>query len=199
MLHRSLLLASLAILIPACGSDKAPPPPADKPKPADKPADKPPDKPADKPASKSAEPAWEKYTSKEGAFSIDFPSKPREQKQGAIAMAMSEFGTTGSDTRTAVCGVTFLAKPAGGDAKTMLDASMARHKESAKIIEEKDLKLGKHTGRLLVVENSSHRKWIRVYITDKNIYVLNCGGPFDRAASDGPIATKTLDSFALAK
>ena len=40
---------------------------------------------------------------------------------------------------------------------------------------------------------------MRVYIVDKTIYVLNCGGPFDRAAADGPIATKTLDSFALTK
>ena len=57
----------------------------------------------------------------------------------------------------------------------------------------------KHPARSIVVENDSHRKWIRVYVVDKAIYVLNCGGPFDRAATDGPIATKTLDSFALSK
>lgn len=66
-------------------------------------------------------------------------------------------------------------------------------------LEDKDVQIGEHPGKSLVVENTSHRKWMRVYMVDGTIYLANCGGPFDRAAADGPIAMKTLDSFKLAK
>jgi len=183
-------------------------------KPADKPVDKPVDKPPEKPpetgsgsaaatgsgsaAAAPTEPTWEKYTSKEGGFSIDLPSKPQEQVQSGMTIVGAQFGVTAADDRSAMCGVAFMALPdPKADRKVMLEASTARHKEGAKVIEEKDVKMGKFPGRSLVVENSSHRKWMRVFITDKTLYVLNCGGPFDRAESDGKIATKALDSFKL--
>ena len=151
-------------------------------------------------ATAPAELKWEKYTSKEGHFTIELPAKPEEQEQGGMKIVGAQFGTTASDNRTAMCGVAYMSLgDAKADPKVMLDGATARHKQNAKVIEEKDVKLGKHPGRSIVVENDSHRKWMRVYIVDKTIYVLNCGGPFDRAAADGPIATKTLDSFALTK
>ena len=151
-------------------------------------------------AAAPAELKWEKYTSKEGHFTIELPAKPEEQEQGGMKIVGAQFGTTASDNRTAMCGVAYMSLgDAKADPKVMLDGATARHKQNAKVIEEKDVKLGKHPGRSIVVENDSHRKWMRVYIVDKTIYVLNCGGPFDRAAADGPIATKTLDSFALTK
>ena len=199
---------------PAMGSDK----PADmagSDKPAagsDKPADMAgSDKPADGSGSAAAgsgsaaaatpgEIKWEKYTSKEGGYSIDLPSKPEEHDQGGMKIVSAGFGTSPGDDLTATCGVAYLSLgDAKADPKVMLDGATARHKQDSKVIEEKDVKIGKHPGRSLVVENDKHRKWIRVYIVDKTIFVLNCGGPVGRADKDGPIAIKTLDSFALAK
>ena len=152
-------------------------------------------------AAAPAELKWEKYTSKDGGFTIDLPAKPEEQDANGMKIVGAQFGTKPGDDRSAMCGVAYmnLGDAAKGDPKVMLDGATARHKQGAKVIEEKDVKLGKYPGRSIVVENDSHRKWMRVYIVEKNIYVLNCGGPFDRADTDGPIATKTLDSFALAK
>jgi hypothetical protein len=113
----------------------------------------------------------------------------------------AQFGKTATDDREAMCGVAYmnLGDAAKGDPKVMLDGATARHKQGAKVMEEKDVKLGKYPGRSIVVQNDTHRKWMRVYIVEKNIYVLNCGGPFDRGDADGVIAAKALDSFALTK
>jgi hypothetical protein len=225
MLHRHCVLALVTLLLTAtsCGKDAKAPAPADKTKPADssadKSADKPADKPiadkpadkpivdkpadkpiADKPADKPAGPTWETYTSKDGGYTIDFPSKVEEKDQGGMKMVMAQFGMSAADTREATCGVVFLKLPdPKADPKTVLESAIARHKENATIIEDKDVKLGKHPGKSLVVETPKHRKWMRVYLVNGTIYITNCGGPFDRAAADGPIAMKTLDSFKLAK
>ena len=223
MLNRYLLVGLLAVV--GCKKeDKAPP--ADKP--ADPVAAKPTDPgsaapaadpgtpgsaapgsaaPAADPGSAAAAPAepaaltWEKFTSKEGGFSMEFPTKPEERDQGGMKIVGAEFGTTAADSRTAMCGATHMKLPGDAklDIKAMLDGAVARHKQNAKVIEEKDVKIGKHPGRSIVVENDSHRKWMRVFVVDRTLYVLTCGGPFDRADKDGPIATKTLDSFALVK
>lgn len=186
----------------ACKQDKKTEPagePATKPT-ADKPAAPAADKPAEPAKPAAFEPTWEKYESKDGGFTIELPSKPEEKDQGGMKIVGAEFGTTAADDRTAMCGVAYMSLgDVKADPKVMLDGATARHKQNAKVIEEKDVTLGKYPGRSLVVENDSHRKWMRVYIVDKTIYVLNCGGPFDRAATDGPIATKALDSFALTK
>jgi len=148
------------------------------------------------------EPKWEKYTSKEGKYTIELPTTPKEQEAQGMKIVGSEFGVTASDNRTAMCGVAFMALPAEAakaDPKTLLDGATARHKQNAEIVEEKDLKLGKVPGRSLVVKNASHQKWMRVFVNAGTIYIANCGGPFDRADKDGPIATKALDSFAFTK
>ena len=114
-------------------------------------------------------------------------------------MVGAEFGSTASDPRTAMCGAAYMQLPAADDPKTILDGATARHKQNATVIEDKEITLGKYPGRSLIVENTSHRKWMRVDLVDKTIYLINCGGPFDRAATDGPIALKALASFALTK
>ena len=126
---------------------------------------------------------------------------PMLAPHGQAEIVGAQFGTTASDDRTAMCGVAYmdLGAAAKGDPKVMLDGATARHKQGAKILEEKDIKIGKYPGRSIVVQNDTHRKWMRVYIVESKIYVLNCGGPFDRGDKDGEVATKTLDSFALAK
>ncbi len=142
---------------------------------------------------------WDKYVSKENGFSIELPGKAEERDQGGLKIVGAEFGMTKGDQRTSMCGVAFMALPKADNPQQILEASVARHKENAKVIEDKEIKLGKHPGRTLVVQNDSHRKWMRVYLVDKTIYIVNCGGPFDRAATDGPIAEKSLASFALTK
>src|SRR5688500_16468835 len=95
------------------------------------------------PGSAAAEPAelkWEKYTSKDGGFSIDLPSKPEEQEQGGMKIVGAQFGKTATDDREAMCGVAYmnLGDAAKGDPKVMLDGATARHKQGAKVMEEKD-------------------------------------------------------------
>jgi hypothetical protein len=149
-----------------------------------------------------AELKWEKYTSKDGGYTIELPSTPKEQDAQGMKIVGAEFGVTATDDRTAMCGVAFMDLPAEAlkaDPKVMLDGATARHKQNATVIEEKDVKLGKNPGRLIVVKNETHQKWMRAFIANKRIYILNCGGPFDRAESDGKVATKALDSFAFTK
>lgn len=143
--------------------------------------------------------AWDRYRSKAGGFTVELPGKAEEKEQGGLQMVGAEFGVTKDDPRTAMCGVAYMALPAADDPKKILEASVARHKQNATVIEDKEITLGSNPGRALVVENASHRKWMRVYLVDKRIYILNCGGPVDRAKTDGPIAEKALGSFALAK
>ena len=153
-------------------------------------------------AAAPAELKWEKYTSKDGGYTIDLPSAPKEQDASGMKIVGAEFGVTATDDRTAMCGVAFMDLPAEAlkaDPKVMLDGATARHKQNATIIEEKDIKLGKNPGRSIVVKNDTHQKWMRAFIANKRIYILNCGGPFDRAESDGKVATKALDSFAFTK
>lgn len=193
----SLSIAALA-LAAAC-NDK-------KPVVADKPAAPPVDKPADPPvADKTPPPAdkpvaagWRLFTSKEGNFTIDLPSDPKEQGQGGAMMAMSEFGATDADSRTSGCGIAYAPAPGGGaNPEVMLDAMVKGYKANAKVLEEKDIKLGTYPGKSVVIENTSHRKWIRVYVADGKLYINNCGGPFDRGDKDAPTATRVLDSFKL--
>lgn len=204
----------IALLAPACKKDEAKPSTSAAETPAAKPADKPADpvaktaEPAVKPtepavAAAPAEVTFKTYTSKEGKFTIDLPGEAKEQDQGGMKIVGAEFGVTSADSRTAMCGIAYMALPpaaADGDPKVMLDGATTRHKSGdAKVIEEKDITIGKHPGRSLIVENSSHRKWMRAYIINKSIYLLNCGGPFDRASTDEKVALKALDSFKLTK
>ncbi|MDQ3339129.1 MAG: hypothetical protein M4D80_28545 [Myxococcota bacterium] len=145
---------------------------------------------------------WEKYTSKDGGYTIELPSTPKEQDAQGMKIVGAEFGVTAADDRTAMCGVAFMDLPPEAlkaDPKVMLDGATTRHKQNATVIEEKDVKLGKNPGRSIVVKNDTHQKWMRAFIANKRIYILNCGGPFDRAESDGKVATKALDSFAFTK
>ena len=220
---KTALLCALAVT--ACKKENKTEPAADKAavKPVDKPADKPndmtadkgsgsamagSDKPADKPAEPAKpekfEPAWEKYTSKEGKFEIELPAKPEEQDQMGMKMVGAQFGVTAKDDRTGMCGVAYLDLPkeTKTDAKTvkaMLDGSVAKHKASGKVVEEKDVKLDKWPGRSIVVDTDKHRKWMRTYVVEKRLYVLTCGTPVDRGEGDTALASKTLDSFKLVK
>lgn len=156
------------------------------------------------PTTTAAEPApapitWDRFRSKDGGFTIELPGKAEEKEQAGLKIVGAEFGVTKDDPRTAMCGVAYMALPAADDPKKILEASVARHKQNATVIEDKEITLGANPGRTLVVENESHRKWMRVYLVEKRIYILNCGGPVDRAKTDGPIAEKMLASFALAK
>ncbi len=202
MTHRHLVLA-LVVFLGCAKQDEAKPSGAADKSVAKAPAPVPspvPPPPADA-AVKVAELKWQPYTSKDGNFSIELPSEPKNQDQGTLKVIGAEFGTTAADDRTALCGVAYMKLPDGPkvDPKVVLEGALARHKTSGKVIEEKDLKLGKHPGKSLTVETDSHRKWMRVFLADRTIYILNCGGPFDRAATDGPIALRSLDSFKFTK
>ncbi len=203
---RTTLLIALA-LVPACKKENKATPAPDKGSagPAQEPGVKPQPAPeGTKPEAKPADPApaaqiWDKFTSKDGGFTIELPGKGEERDQGGLKMVGAEFGATTADPRTSMCGAAFMKLPAADNAKTILDGATARHKENATVIEDKEITLGKHPGRSLIVENTSHRKWMRVYLVDKTIYIVNCGGPFDRATTDGPLALKSLASFELTK
>lgn len=166
-----------------------------------------PTQPAPKPAEpivptkpqQATEPKFSRHVSKAGKFSAEFPSKPEERAQGPMTLVAAEFGTTASDTRAALCGVGFMTLPAGAAPKEVTKNALARHRESGKIIEERELEIAGHDARSLIVETEQHRKWMRVVVVGQRMYIMNCGGPFDRAAADGPIALRVLDSFQLEK
>lgn len=185
---------------------------------SDKPADKPVDTgsasvaagsavagsaaPGSAAAAPPAELKWEKFTSADGKFTIELPSTPKEQVQSGMKMVGAEFGKTATDDREAMCAVAYLDLPEQAqkaDPKVMLEASMAKHKQGATVVEEKDVKLGKNPGKAIVIDTDAHRKHMRTYIANNRIYVLTCGGPSDRKLDDGKIAVKALDSFAFTK
>jgi len=167
-------------------------PPADKPV-ADNPvADKP---VADKPTTEG----WTTYTSKEGKYTMEFPTAPTEKGQGGASMVTSEFGATEADARTAGCGMATTPVPnKDADPATMLGAMATGYKTDAKVLEEKDLTInGKYPGKHLVIENAKHRKWIRLYVIEDKLYIHNCGAPSDRGDKEAPIAMRVLESFKL--
>jgi hypothetical protein len=174
---------------PKVGPAESAPPPvtkADEPKPA-APAPAPPAAPAP-----AAGGEWTTYTSKEGKYTIEFPTKPKEQG----AMVMSEFGATDADSRTSGCGMASVPSPnKAADPATVLNAMTAGYKANAKVLEEKDITINGAPGKHLVIENEKHRKWIRVYLINDRIYINNCGGPFDRGDKDAPTAKRVLESF----
>jgi hypothetical protein len=148
--------------------------------------------------------AWEKYVSKERGFSMELPGKPEEREQSGMKMVGAEFGVTKDDDRTSACGVAYMPLPKTNaknapDPQTFLETAIAPHKANATVIEDKPITLDKHPGRSVVLENAKHRKWMRVYLIDQTLFILNCGGPFERAKTDGPIVEKALGSFALTK
>lgn len=143
---------------------------------------------------------WFNYAGKDSGYTIELPGKPVESGGAGMKSVGSEFGSTSNDPRTSLCGVAAMTMPAAPpDPKTVLDGSTARHKEKATVIEDKPVSLGAHPGRSLIVDNGDTRKWIRVYVVDKTLYILKCTGPVVRALSDEPVALKALGSFALAK
>jgi len=177
-------------------------------KPADKPADIAADKPAEtrddtvaakpadtaaaQPATTPAADGWTTYSSKEGKYTIEFPTPPKVN--GMIVTA--EFGVTDKDSRTSACGMT--AAPLPGDesqAATMLNAMATGYKADATVIKDKDITIGKYPGRSLIIQTEKHRKLFRLYVIGDKLYINNCGGPFDRADADAPTAKRVLDSF----
>jgi hypothetical protein len=197
-MNKIAMLLVLVGMVSCKDKDKAPapaasPPPAETPavKPADPAVAKPADPPAEAPAA-----GWTTYTSKTGNYSMEFPTAPTEKG----TMVMSEFGATDADSRTAGCGMAVAPVPnKDADPKTMLEAMTTGYKADAKVLEEKDITVGKHPGKHLVIENAKHRKWIRVYVIDDKLYINNCGGPFDRGDKDAPTAKRVLESFKLTK
>lgn len=212
MTARTALLVALA-LVPACKKEGAPSAapetgragsagPALEPGVKPQPSEAAPEgtKPEAKPVEAApAAQVWDKFTSKDGGFTIELPGKAEERDQNGVKMVGAEFGATASDPRTSMCGAAYVTLPAVEDAKTTLEGAVAKHKENATVVEDKEIMLGKVPGRSLIVENTSHRKWMRVYLDGKKLFIINCGGPFDRAATDGPLALKAVASFALTK
>lgn len=152
---------------------------------------------ATKPALPVAVVNWVSHTAKDGAYSIELPGKPAESDRSGVKSVDAEFGATDADPRTSLCGVVAMALPDGSDPAAVLAGATERPKQNATVVEDKELKLGAHPGRSLIVDNPSQRKWLRVYVTDNAMYMLKCSGPVERAEADGPHVQKAFDSFAL--
>ena len=149
-------------------------------------------KPTDPAPAAPAADGWTTYTSSDGAYTIELPKPPKVN--GMLVTA--EFGVTDKDSRTSACGIA--ATPLPGDASqaaTMLNAMATGYKTDAKVIEEKDITIGKYPGKSLIVETPKHRKLFRLYVIGDKLIINNCGGPFDRADADAPTAKRVLDSF----
>lgn len=147
--------------------------------------------------------ADEKYASKEGKYTVQFPDgatvKNESKSAGAAKMEFAATELKGNGYM-----VMYMDLPDGAQnlpAKTLLDAGEKGgvDKSGGKLVTTKDFEFGKDKlpGREFVVEKGDMKAASRIILTKTRLYVVTVTGPKDFATSKE--ATAFLDSFQITK
>ena len=149
-------------------------------------------------------PEWKEFTSKEGRFKVLMPGAPMQDK----AETESDFGKGVLHMNTVQTGKTmygahycdFPAAIKKVPLKQVYDSSRdgAAANLEAKLVSEKDVKLGEHPGRETQIEVAGGKRLFRtrVYLVDQRLYQVVVFGTKEAATSKE--ADKFLESFKLA-
>jgi hypothetical protein len=146
---------------------------------------------------------WKEFASKEGRFKVLMPGTPKKEK----AETESDFGKGVLHMNTVQAGKTmyganycdFPAKIKKVSLKQILDSSRdgAVANLEGKLASEKDIKLGKYTGREIRINVAGGKQLFRarVYLVEQRLYQVVVFGT--REAATSKEADKFLDSFKL--
>ncbi len=146
----------------------------------------------------------EKYASKDGKYTIQFPAgtkvKTSTSKAGDIDM-YTALAESGADKAYMVMYMDLPAAVKDIPAKTILDGGQkgALDNSGGKLESAKDITFGKNKlpGREVVIVKDDNKIKCRIILADTRAYVVLVGGPKDFALTkDG---TKFLDSFEITK
>ncbi|HEY1188010.1 MAG TPA: hypothetical protein VGE74_10150 [Gemmata sp.] len=147
--------------------------------------------------------ADEKYASKEGKYTVQFPAGGKVKNETkAAGTAKMEFAATEVNGKGFM--VMYMELPKGAQnlpAKTLLDAGETGgvDQSGGKLVSKKDIEFGndKLPGREFVVEKDGNQANSRIVVTKSRLYVVTVAGPKDFATSKEAVAF--LDSFQLTK
>jgi len=144
--------------------------------------------------------AQEKYESKEGRYSVKFPDKPstvtKKANDADVVTALTKKGD-------AAYLVTYSDLPAAtvknAKAKDLLvkgeTALVARQK--AKLLDSKDVEVGKHPGRLVLAEQENGHLRVLIVLAGNRVYQVVATGP--KGVVSGPEGDAFFESFTVAK
>jgi hypothetical protein len=148
-------------------------------------------------------PAWKEFVSKEGNFKILMPGTPKQEKIetesdfGKGVLYMNSLAAAGTMYAANYCD--FPADVKKVPLKQVLDSSRdgAIANMEGKLAKEKDIKLGDHPGREVLIDVSGSKRLFRarVYLVDQRLYQVVVFGTKEAAMSRE--ADKYLDSFKL--
>jgi hypothetical protein len=201
-----LTLASSAFLVgaTACGNDssgKPSDPPTQKPSEGSGSAAATPPAPPPPPPAQSG-PAWPRYTSAVGGYSVEMPGAPKESSEPVETVAGTI--TMHSATAEAADGM-YIVNVSDyptviSDVKRSFDGSrdqMLAQSPGTSVLEEREISLGAIPGRALVVDVPAQKATVRahLYVAGKRVYQLMALGP---AGADAAGAEKFFASFQLA-
>lgn len=148
----------------------------------------------------------EKYTSKEGKFTVRFPKGAKVVKTDTVKTADGSelHRIAAADGKEKVYMVMYGDLPdsvKNVPAKTLLDTAEKGGVEriKGKLVSSKDIELGKNKlpGREFVVEKDGNKLRNRTFLVDARLYTVIVGGTKDFATTKE--ATAFLDSFEITK
>ncbi len=151
-------------------------------------------------------PAWETFTSKEGAFSVKFPCAPAEERQ-KVKTATGQLNVAvflAEDKNDASYVVSFSDLPEAETKKGMEQKRLDFARDGAvtrargKLRSEKAIELVGYPGRELVIESAAELVLrVRIFVVNRRLYQVMAVGPGAVVLHrDG---TFFLDSFRLNK
>jgi len=149
-------------------------------------------------------PEWTEFASKEGHFKVLMPGKPEQKKleaeMGDFGKGMLHMNTFESDKMMYGANYCdFPAKIKDFPRKRVYDSSRDGAVENlkGKLADEKDIKLGDHPGREILIDVAGGKRLFRarVYLVEQRLYQVVVFGSKEAATSKA--ADKFLDSFKL--
>jgi hypothetical protein len=145
---------------------------------------------------------WKPFAPQFGGFSVLVPGKPMQHKQNvktAAGIVAVTFYTVAKDAETYLVGYSDFPETAvkpGTEEKHLdnaKDGAIARAKGTLE--SEKNIKLGKHVGRELLIRGEDKFVRTRIYAVNKRLYQTMMVGAKDSVL--GKDADRFLDSFKL--
>jgi len=141
---------------------------------------------------------WQKAGPKGGKISAEFPGKPTEDESESLTKFELNL-PNGKGSFLLLIGM--LPFKLDLDNKEIVTKHLNAGRDGGvkavkgKLVSEKDVKLGKYPGRMIVVESGANRFQVRFYVTETKLIQVIVAGP--KEFVEGADAKKFLDSLKI--